>query len=106
MENNQNFAGNNQQYGQGNQPQEFCPDTNLVWAILCTILCCLPFGIVAIIKATSVENLWRQGRYEEARRASKSALNFSIWGAVISAVFCFIYVIFWVFVGFASVALY
>jgi hypothetical protein len=34
--------------------QKYCPDTNLVWAILCTVLCCLPLGIVSIIKATSV----------------------------------------------------
>lgn len=34
------------------------PDNNLVWGILVTILCCLPFGIVSIIKASSVDNLW------------------------------------------------
>ena len=32
------------------------PDNNLVWAILATVLCCLPFGIVAIIKSTQVDS--------------------------------------------------
>ena len=33
------------------------PDNNLVWAILSTVLCCLPLGIVAIIKSTLVSVL-------------------------------------------------
>ena len=32
------------------------PDNWLVWAILSTILCCLPLGIVSIIYATKVDN--------------------------------------------------
>ena len=35
-----------------NQPMGPPPDNNLVWAILCTVLCCLPLGIVSIIKST------------------------------------------------------
>ena len=51
------------------EQNKYCPDSNLVWAILCTVLCCLPLGIVAIVKATSVEKLWSQGRHYEAQRA-------------------------------------
>ena len=54
------------------------PASHLVWAILSTVLCCLPFGIVAIIKASSVDGLWNQGRYEEARKAARSARNFTL----------------------------
>lgn len=67
--------------------QRPCPETNLIWAILCTVMCCLPLGIVAIIKATSVESLWREGRYEEAQKASDDAKKFSLWGAI-AAVIC------------------
>lgn len=38
-------------YGQPSQPK---PDSNLVWGILTTILCCLPLGIVSIVKASKV----------------------------------------------------
>lgn len=62
--------------------QRPCPETNLVWAILCTVMCCLPLGIVAIIKATSVESLWREGRYEEAEKAADDAKKFALWGAI------------------------
>ena len=75
------------------QPVEFAPDSNLVWAILCTVLCCLPLGVVAIVKAASVDKLWMQGRKEEARMAAKAAKNYSIWGAVISLIILVLYFI-------------
>ena len=31
------------------------PDNNMVLAIACTVCCCLPFGIVGIIKASKVK---------------------------------------------------
>ena len=38
------------------------PDSNLVWAILTTLICCLPFGVVAIVKACKVDSLWANGQ--------------------------------------------
>lgn len=75
------------------QPVEFAPDSNLVWAILCTVLCCLPLGIVAIVKSASVDKLWMQGRKEEAKMAAKAAKSYSIWGAVISLIILVLYFI-------------
>ena len=49
------------------------PDNYLVWAILTTILCCLPFGIVSIVYATKVDNLYYAGQYDEAMAKAKSA---------------------------------
>jgi hypothetical protein len=66
-------------YG-GYPPQQ--PDTNLVWGILSTLLCCWPLGVVSIVYASKVSGLWYQGRYEEALAASKSARNWAIWSAV------------------------
>lgn len=68
------------------KPVELAPNSHLVWAILCTVFCCLPLGIVAIVKAASVDALWVQGRKEEAKKAAKSARNFSLWGTVLSIV--------------------
>lgn len=84
------------------EQNKYCPDSNLVWAILCTILCCLPLGIVAIVKATSVEKLWNQGRHHEAQRAAEDAKKYSIWGAVIAAVGMFLYVLVLLFAVFAG----
>ena len=33
------------------------PENYLVWAILCTVLCCLPIGIVSIVYSTKVSGL-------------------------------------------------
>ena len=50
---------------------EPCPPTNLVWAIITTVLCCLPAGSVAIIYALKVTNKYREGDIEGAKRASE-----------------------------------
>lgn len=84
------------QYAQGQYQQQeeeefipFCPETHLTGAILCTIFCCVPFGIVAIVKASQVEGLYNQGKYDEAEEMSESAqkwINTSIIVGIISAV--------------------
>lgn len=53
------------------QPAEPCPPTNLVWAIIATVLCCIPTGIVAIVYALKVTNKYREGDIEGAKRASE-----------------------------------
>ena len=56
-------------YAQGQRPMR--PDNYLVWAILCTILCCLPLGIVSIIYSSKVDGLYNSGDYAGAEDASK-----------------------------------
>ena len=55
------------------------PNSYLVLAIISTILCCLPLGIVSIIYATKVNSAYEDGNYDEANRASKNAKT---WGFV------------------------
>ncbi|MDR2512485.1 MAG: CD225/dispanin family protein [Puniceicoccales bacterium] len=62
------------------------PKTYLVWAILGTMFCCIPFGIVSIIYASKVESLWISGRHAEALAASKSARTWVIVTAVLGVV--------------------
>ncbi len=69
------------------------PDNNLVWAILSTVMCCLPLGIVAIIKASSVDELWNAGKYDEAYQASADARKWSFIGAGIAAFFWIVYIV-------------
>jgi len=58
-------------------------DNYVVWAILVTVLCCLPFGIVSIVYSTKVSGLWTQGRYAEAQSAADSAKKWAIIGAIV-----------------------
>ncbi|MDR9399859.1 MAG: CD225/dispanin family protein [Psychroflexus sp.] len=64
-----------------NQPQ-FPPNNHLALAIITTILCCLPAGIVSIVYATQVNSKWQAGDYEGAQRASKNAKTWWIVAAV------------------------
>ena len=91
----QQFGG--QQYGGqqfGGSPYGApgpAPDNNLVWAILSTLFCCLPLGIVSIVKAASVNSLWAQGQYAQAQQASEDAKKFAMWGAVAGVVVIVLY---------------
>ena len=76
-------------------PGQSEPDSHLVWAILCTVLCCLPLGIVSIVSSTKVSGLWAQGRYAEAQSAADSAKKWAIIGAVVGAVSYVIGVVLW-----------
>jgi predicted secreted protein len=75
------------------QPPGQAPNSHLVWSILVTLFCCLPFGIVAIVKSSQVNGLWAQGRYAEAQASADSARKWVIWGAVIGVVAGIIYAI-------------
>lgn len=69
------------------------PDNYLVWAILSTLLCCMTFGIVAIVKATQVDTFWAQGNQAEAIEAANAAKKWTIVSAVSGVAVWFIYVL-------------
>ena len=69
-----------------------CPPSNLVWAIVSTILCCLPAGIVAIVYACKGDYLYLMGDYQGAVEASHKARNWAIGGLIASVVFFFVYI--------------
>jgi hypothetical protein len=57
----------------GMNPSGPPPKNWLVESILVTLFCCLPFGIVGIINAASVNTKWAQGDYDGAQSASANA---------------------------------
>lgn len=75
-----------------------------MWAILSTLFCCLPLGIVSIVKAASVNSLWAQGQYAQAQKASEDAKKFAMWGAIVGVVVIVLYVLFIFVVGAAGVS--
>ncbi len=46
------------------------PPTNMVWAVICTVLCCFIPGIIAIIMSSRVSSRYYAGDFEGAKRAS------------------------------------
>ena len=72
------------------------PDNYLIWAILSTVFCCLPLGVVSIIKSTSVTKLWAMGDHAGAQKAAEDAKKFAIWSAVASVVVWVVLIIFYI----------
>lgn len=88
-----------------NQPMGTPPDNNLVWAILSTVLCCLPLGIVSIIKSTKVNELWAQGDQVGAQKAADDAKKWAIYGAIAGPILSIIFMIIY-FVIFAGATVF
>ncbi|MDA3629102.1 CD225/dispanin family protein [Saccharopolyspora oryzae] len=62
------------QQGYGAAP----PNNNIGWGIG-SIFLCWPFAIPSLIKATSVQNLWAQGQFQQAQVAAAEAKK---WGKI------------------------
>lgn len=58
------------------------PKNYLVWAILSTLFCCVPLGIVAIIHSTKVDSLYYSGNYAEAKKESDLAEDWTRYAAI------------------------
>ncbi len=68
------------------------PDNCLVWAILSTLFCCLPFGIVSIVYASKVDAEWARGNFDEAEDAAKKARTWAIVSAAVCLFIVLIYI--------------
>ncbi len=99
------------QYNQYNQFQQQytghmppMPKTWLAESILATLFCCLPFGIIGIIKASKVSSEYNRGNYAGAEAASKEAgkwtkISFFIGLAVTICYFIYFLIIMGAMVG-------
>lgn len=67
------------------------PDNGMVFAILATVLCCVPCGAYAIVKASSVDSLWMAGQYAQAVEAAKVSKQWSLISFILGGVATFIY---------------
>jgi hypothetical protein len=72
------------------------PNSHLVWAILTTLFCCLPFGIVSIVFAAQVSSKWTAGDFNGAMDSSNKAKNWAIASASCGVVILIIYIIFFI----------
>ena len=90
---------------QTNQPRHYPPKNHLVEAILVTLFCCLPFGIVGIINAARVENAFYSGDEMEAERLSREALKWSKIGLFVGIGWVVLYMLFIFVFGLAAAGL-
>ncbi|MDR1383932.1 MAG: CD225/dispanin family protein [Planctomycetaceae bacterium] len=75
----------------GGTPQHV-PDY-LVWAILETLFCCVPFGVIGIIYAVQANSAKGSGNYHQAVENAKKAKMYLIIGIVGWAVICVAYIV-------------
>lgn len=78
------------------------PDNGMVWGILTTIFCCLPFGVYSIVLASKVNNLYNNGCYDEAQRTAQKAKKWAgisaITGVIANIILYVLYVLMTMFV--------
>lgn len=72
---------------------EYVPN-HLVWAILTTLFCCLPLGIVSIVYASQVDGRRAAGDLVGAHEASRKASLWAIWSAVAGPILIVLWVVF------------
>lgn len=77
------------------------PPNHLVWAILTTIFCCLPLGVVSIIYAAQVNGKYQSGDVAGAQESSRKAKQWAIWSAVTGVVLSVLWIVLMV-VGIAA----
>src|SRR6266850_1172481 len=74
-------------------------ESYLVPSILVTVLCCLPFGIPAIIYAAQVQEKLQRGDIAGAQQSSKNAKTWCIVAVVAPFVALILYVLFIAVIG-------
>lgn len=63
------------------------PSSGLVAAIFAMVLCTLPFGLVALLRAVKVNKYWEAGMRHEAVDLARSAKRWAIWGIILGGLF-------------------
>lgn len=69
------------------------PDNNLWLAVLVTVLCCLPFGIVSIIYSSKVDSSWAAGDIGAALEYSRKARSWAWWGIGVCVLWWVLYLV-------------
>ncbi len=78
------------------------PPNHLVWAILSTLFCCLPLGVVSIVFAAQVNSKYTAGDLAGAEESSRKARTFALWSTIVGVVLLVLYVFLFVVLGVAA----
>jgi hypothetical protein len=63
------------------------PPTYMLQAVLATMFCCMPMGIMAIVKASQVSSAWSMGDAATAQQRSNEARTWINWSVIGSLIF-------------------
>ncbi|MDO1500843.1 CD225/dispanin family protein [Winogradskyella maritima] len=86
----------------GNKPPR--PNSYLALAIISTIVCCLPTGIVSIVYATQVNSAYEDGDYAKAESSSRNAKTWGLVSIGIGVLGITIYILFFGLAMFGAMA--
>lgn len=73
------------------EDNRICPETHLTKAIIVTVLCCMPLGIISILQASKVASLFAIGNYEEALKKSRQADKWANVGIIVGLIYLILY---------------
>lgn len=62
------------------------PENHLVIAILATLFCCLPMGVVSLVHSLKVDSTYASGDYYQSVEYSESARRWANWAALTSVI--------------------
>lgn len=68
------------------QPSRSAPEPYLVWSVLNLVLCCLPFGIVALVYSIQCQSAITNGQLAQASDLSEKAKGWNIAATAIGVV--------------------
>lgn len=69
------------------------PDNYLIWAILSTLFCCLPLGVVSIVYSSKVDGQYNAGDFGGAQDSADKAKKFAMWSAISAGIVIALYII-------------
>ena len=78
-------------------------DNKMIKAVLVTLFCCLPFGIVAIVKASEVNGKLAAGDVEGAQFSAAEADKWGNWGLITGLIANFLVFLFYFVLGLAGI---
>ena len=70
------------------------PDNYLALAILSTLFCCLPLGVVSIVYSARVNSLWTMGHYDAAKATARKAKKWALASVIATVALVVLYVLF------------
>jgi hypothetical protein len=98
----QNLGYQTPNYQAQNRYQTVPPSNNLAWAIVSTVLCCVPLGIVAVYFSSKVDRLWFSGDHVGAVDAADKAKKWAIAAIVVGVIFYTLYILFNIYIAMST----